>query len=63
MKTFSQRSRLHRAFDVEYTRRGHAVGTDCVLRDLPAKYPVEASLKAVLVTAKFQYPVEKCEEI
>ena len=59
IKTFSERSHLHRAFDVEYARRGHAVGKDRILRDLKAKFPAEASLKAVLSRAKREYPVEK----
>jgi len=59
IKTFSERSHLHCAFDVEYARRGHAVGKDRVLRDRTAKFPAEASLKAVLSRAKREYPVEK----
>jgi len=59
IKTFSERSHLHRAFGVEYARRGHAVGNDRVLRDLKAKFMAEASLKAVLSRAKREYPVEK----
>ena len=59
IKTFSERSPLHRAFDIEYARRGRAVGKDRILRDLKAKYAVEASLKAVLAKVKLDYPIEK----
>ena len=62
IKRFSESSHLHEAFDVQYARRGHAFGKDGVLRDLEAKFPAEASLKAVLFRAKREYPVEKSGE-
>jgi len=56
VRTFSDRGPLHRAYDVEYAARGHAIGKDRVLIELKAKYPASAGLKTVLGMARLEYP-------
>ena len=56
IRTFSERGPLHRAYDIKYADRGHAVGKERVLIDLKAKYPASAGVKTVLDMARLYYP-------
>lgn len=56
IKLYSERAALYRAFDVEYLRRGRAVGVDGVLATIKRKYADARNTKEVLTRARKDYP-------
>jgi len=55
ISTIFERGPLHRAYDVEYCDRGHAVGKDRVLIELNATNPACSGHKIVLGMARLDY--------